>query len=248
MNHIFDQLEKSHFFKKRISNYSNTLFAFILLACLGIQSVKSQDNKALSLQEKNLPPFTCKAPIDASWRSIAAKNESIQPIVRVAYLIPSNRSPQERGVEALQKIITTGSNFLRDEMMHNGLAPKTFRYETEADDKTPLIHVVNIPETDVQIEGENQFDAWDNKINAAINAGLGVWQRGQVWLLVSESHLQQPDGSIKAGGALGASFGNADDPGVATVPSNVLSLIGADGLTDDRDYHGLIFPENYHRF
>ena len=105
--------------------------------------------------------------MDPSWKSISAKSASIEPMVRVAYLITSNRSAQDKGVEALQKIVTTLSLFLRDEMAYNGLSPKTFRYETQADGKTPLVHVVNIPETDVQIEGENDIGAWYNKINAA---------------------------------------------------------------------------------
>ena len=247
MKYSFDPSIKSPI-KNRLLYYFNILLALLLLGCFGVLSVNAQHQNVSNLQDQTLPPLACNAPINPSWlqaakgRIITAKDLE-EPTVRVAYLIPSNRSPQDRGVEALQKIVTSLNIFLRDEMAYNGLAPKTFRYETEADGKTPLIHLVNIPETDVQIEGETDMDAWTNRINAARNAGLGVWQRGQVWLLVSESHLQQSDGSIKAGGALGASSGSANDPGVGTIPSHVLSLIGADGLTDDRDYNGLIFSE-----
>ena len=164
----------------------------VLVFLLSFQ-INAQNKNASNSQDGTLPALTCTAPINPSWTNITSKTRSIQPMVRIAYLIPSNRSPQEKGVEALQRIVETLSEFLRDEMTYNGLSPKTFRYETEADGKTPLIHLVNIPETDVQIES----DPWTNKINAAMNAGLGVWQSGQVWLLVSESHLQQPDGSIE---------------------------------------------------
>jgi len=37
---------------------------------------------------------------------------------------------------------------------------------------------------------------WNQSINAAAAAGVTVWAPGDVWLLVPESHLQLPDGTI----------------------------------------------------
>ncbi|NAS14031.1 malectin domain-containing carbohydrate-binding protein [Poritiphilus flavus] len=225
----------------------NFTFSAILIFLFSFQ-IYAQHNNASNLQEKTLPPLTCDAPIDPAWLLAAEKRILTTKVleestVRVAYLIPSNRTPQAKGVEALQLIIRTGRDFFKKQMAHNGLPPKTFRYETKADGETPLIHVVHIPETDAQIEGNSDIDAWNNKISAAINAGLGVWQRGEIWILVSETHMQQPNSSIIAGGALGASFGNADDPGVATMTSTFLTPVAHGALTDNRPYDGMLIPE-----
>ncbi len=199
-------------------------------------------------QQEVLPTLECAAPIDPSWLKHIKKEALVskaldEPTVRVAYLIPSNRTAQAKGVEALQLVVTAGRDFFKKEMAYNGLSAKTFRYETEADGETPLIHVVNIPETDAEIEGQNGSDAWRNKINAARNAGLSIWQRGEIWILVSESHVQLADGSIVAGGALGGSSGSADDPGVATMTSTFLTPLAEGALTDDRVYGGMLIPE-----
>ena len=218
----------------------------ILLCLFLANTTASQIDSPPSIQNDSVIPLNCVGPILDEWIKTAEKDIAKvleRPTVRVAYLIPSNRTPQPRGKEALQKIITTARDFFSSQMSYNGLEPKTLHYETETDGTTPLVHVVDISETDVQIRGQDQFEAWTNTIRAAQAAGLGIWQRGQVWLLVAETHEQQSDGSILGSIALGGSQGTADDPGVAIIHSTTLSLIAQDGITDNRAYHGLNIPE-----
>ncbi len=214
-----------------------------------LNKTPSKDNlRGSFIQQNSLIPLECDVPIDSSWLK-RAKNGVVtgkvlqEPTVRVAYLIPSNRSPQAKGVEALQFIIRTGRDFFKDEMTYNGHTSKTFRYETEADGETPLIHVINIPETDAEIEEGNQGNHFFNKVDAARRAGLSVWNNGEIWILISESHRQQPNGSIFAGGALGASAGGGGDPGVATMTSTFLTPLAEEAITDDRPYDDMIIPE-----
>jgi hypothetical protein len=161
------------------------------------------------------------------------------PIVRVAYLIPSNRLPQEHGVETLQNAVRWWHVWFHRQMSHYGFGAKSFRYETEPDGLTPLIHVVDVPATDAEM----RTDPWGAVINAASNGGVPVWATGQVWLLVPEMHVQHPDGSIEGGVALGASFGSGLDPGVAVLGSNGLAMMRPAFLTNDQSYHGHIVPE-----
>ncbi|HEX2971406.1 MAG TPA: PA14 domain-containing protein, partial [Tepidisphaeraceae bacterium] len=120
---------------------------------------------------------------------------SALPVVRVAYLVPSNRTPQAHAVDSLRNTIRLYQDWYRDQMRRNGFGPKTFRYETEADGVTPRIHVVNLSETDDYLRG----DMWGRVNSAASNAGVPIWTEGQVWLLVPETHIQKSDSSIEGG-------------------------------------------------
>jgi len=124
-------------------------------------------------------------------------------------------------------IIRTACDFFKDHMAHNKLSPKTIRYETEADGVTPLIHVINIPETDADI----RQNLVGNTISAAVDAGLPIGQRGEVWILVAEAHLQLPDASIIGWTAVGSSAGSADDSGFAVLGSTLLTPL-AQGARD----------------
>ena len=75
-------------------------------------------------------------------------------MLRVAYVIPSNRTAQPDGVANLQHAIKVGQQFFKEQMEQNGFGAKTFVFETEADGVTPLIHVVNVAETDEYLRGD----------------------------------------------------------------------------------------------
>jgi hypothetical protein len=158
--------------------------------------------------------------------------------VRVAYVIPSNRVPQSQGVANLQYIVRRYQEWYRDEMERNGFGAKTFLYETQPDGVTPQVHVVYVTETDADLRG----DLWGRTLNAATAVGVPVWTPGQVWLLVAEAHLQNPDGSIIGGVALGGSAGSSSGGGVGLVGSDALALATATDLADDRAYDGLTDP------
>jgi len=158
-------------------------------------------------------------------------------VVHVAYLIPSNRDPQPEGVENLQTTLLWYQDWYRDQMDRYGFGPKTFELETEADGVTPLIHVVDTSRADTYYHQ----DQWSRIIDAGTDAGLSVWEDGQIWLLVSESLVMNADASIAGSVTLGASFGSGSDPGVAVATSSPLAT--PDYLTDNRTYGGLTLPE-----
>jgi len=162
-----------------------------------------------------------------------------QPHVRVGYVIPSNRSEQPRGVDTIRYVIPTYQNWLRDQMQHHGQGQKTFIYETEPDGVTPKVHVIHVAETDSYIRG----DIWGRTLIAVSSAGVALWERGEVWLVFVEAHLQKPDGDVEGGVALGASWGSGDDPGVAMLGGDGLAMLRPEFITDDRPYHNTVLPE-----
>ena len=83
-----------------------------------------------------------------------------------------------------------------------GFRAKTFRYETLPDGVTPRVAIANSAQTDADLRG----DIWGRTISSASAAGLSVWSSQQVWMLVPEAHLQQPNGQVIGGTALGASW------------------------------------------
>jgi hypothetical protein len=176
--------------------------------------------------------FTCLA-LGASSLLHAA------PLVRVGYVVPQNRTPQEDAVGNLRELIISVQDWYGDQMARYGFGPKTFQFETEPDGVTPKIHVVPTPVTDATI----RTDVWSRTIDAATGAGLPIWSSSQVWLLIPEAHLQNANGSISGGTALGASFGSGTDAGVAMLGSDLIFKATPSSLEDKRPYQGLTIPE-----
>lgn len=158
------------------------------------------------------------------------------PLVRVAYIIPSNRTPQPNAEVYLQHAIKTAQQWYKEQMEQNGFGVKTFLFETEADGITPLVHVVQVTETDDYLRG----DIWGRTLQAAINAGLSIWASGEVWVVMPETHVMAPDGTIAGGVALGASNGTGNSPGVCMIGSNALPLFKPEMIADDTPYEGKI--------
>ena len=163
----------------------------------------------------------------------------VEPQVRVAYVIPSNRTPQADGVANLQYSMEVFQAWYRDQMERNGFGPKTFVYETEPDGTTPLIHVVNVAQTDDYLRG----DIWGRVGQAAADAGVPIWASGQVWLLMPEIHVENPDGSIVGGVCLGASNASGSGSGVAMVGTNGLVVMNGADLVNNTPYNGLVIPD-----
>ncbi len=160
-------------------------------------------------------------------------------MVRIAYVIPSNRAPHGQAVANLQSILPRYQEWYRDQMERNGFGPKSFLFEILPDGVTPRVHVVFVSETDDYLRG----DLWTRTISVAQAAGVPVWSTGQDWLLIPEAHLQNSDGSILGGVALGASLGSGSDPGTAVLGSVALRLLSPTSLADNRPYDGLTIPE-----
>lgn len=161
------------------------------------------------------------------------------PTVRAAYIIPSNREPQPNGLDNLRDSLRLYQDWYSDQMDRNGFGNLTFRLETEGDGLTPKVHLVQVPETDDYL----RVDAWDRVGWAASAARVPLWSAGQIWLLVPEIHLQNPDGSIIGNVGLGAGFGSGQDSGIAMIGSGGLAFANSASLSDDTAYHGQIVPE-----
>ena len=161
------------------------------------------------------------------------------PLIRVAYVIPSNRTAQPNGVAYLQNAIKIGQHWFKDQMEQNGFGTKTYVFETEGDGVTPLIHVVPVVETDDYLRGE----ILGRTIQAATNNGISVWTPGEVWVLIPEIHLMLSDGSVIGGVASGGGAGTGNSPGVAIIGSNALPLFQPALITDDIPYDGHVLPE-----
>lgn len=160
-------------------------------------------------------------------------------LVRVAYVVPTNRTAQPNAIANLRNAIVHYQGWYLDQMERNGFGPKTFNFETEADGVTPKINLITVAETDSTL----REDVWNRTIKAAAGAGIPVWSPKQVWWLVPEVHLEAVDGSISGGIFLGASFGSGDDPGVAVVASDALARYRPSYFTNDAPYAGQIIAE-----
>ncbi len=163
--------------------------------------------------------------------------------VRVGYVVPSNRTPQANYKQNLQFAIEMAQMWFRDNMEQNGFGPKTFIFETEEDSPRPKIHLVNVPETDNELRGNDDVELFYNTKFAAKNAGLTIDLEGEVWVLIPETQLQFPDGSFIGGVARGGGGGNGNRSGTAELGSNVIPLFNPQRLLDDTNYDGQIIPE-----
>lgn len=159
--------------------------------------------------------------------------EITEPTLRVLYLIPSNRTPQASAVPTLKFAVTTIQDWMRTQMVLAGYGPMTFGCETDADG-TPKIHVVNVTYSDSDI----RLNIWDNACKAAVEAGIPLWQENQVWLIVTECHLQNADGTISGVTALGSSAGGSS--GIAMLSSTMLPFMDEKSQTDQTPYNGRV--------
>lgn len=167
----------------------------------------------------------------------------LQPVVpatvRVAYVIPSNRSAQPNAVENLQENLLYLQQWSEDQMDRVGCSDCGLHFETGSDGVTPVVHTVEVAETDDYL----REDIWGRVSSAANTAGVPIWSEGQIWLLIPEIHVQNADGSIDGGVALGAGSGSGRGGGVAMVGSNWLPLLELGGVANDTPYDGLVVPE-----
>jgi hypothetical protein len=159
--------------------------------------------------------------------------------VRIAYVIPSNRTAQSNAVENLRWAIREYQDWYRKQMERNGFGSRTFRYETESDGVTPKVYIVPVTVTDDYLRG----DIWGRTISAASAAGIPVWASKQIWWLASEAHVQAANGSVSGGTALGAGFGSGDDAGVGMIGGDALARFSPAYLTNNSAYAGKVIQE-----
>ena len=156
---------------------------------------------------------------------------SSNALVRVAYLVPTNRTAQSHAVASLRQLVLLHQKWFSDQMERNGFGHKTFICETEPDGVTPVIHVLPVAATDSQLRS----DIYGARVIEVVQAaGLPVGAPGQVWWLLPETHREQADGSFSGGFELGHF---APRPSAATVDSGWV-LSGGDHLA--------LYPATYH--
>lgn len=163
--------------------------------------------------------------------------------IRIAYIVPSNRTPQPHYKENLQFAIEMAQMWYRNAMIQNGFEAKTFIYETEDESPRPKIHLVNVTETDDYLWGGNGNVLFERTKVAAKNVGLTVDFEGELWVLIPETHVQNPDGSFYGGLALGGGGGSGKNSGVMQLGSTVIQLFNPQRLLDNTPYAGQTVPE-----
>ena len=174
-------------------------------------------------------------------RSLTSGIES--PYVWIGYVVPSDRTVIQQRIDALQYVFQLGQWFYQDQMELNGFGSKTFLYETEPDGITPKIEIIHLSETAAALWGHDEYDQWYNVLDALENAGIQAWKSGIVRFLANETCIQNTNGSIEGGIALGGSFGSAASPGIAMFGCAELAMIGPQLLIDESPYDGIIRQE-----
>ncbi|MFM1769796.1 MAG: hypothetical protein RJA22_2325 [Verrucomicrobiota bacterium] len=162
-------------------------------------------------------------------------------VVRVAYLVPSNRVPSPKAAASLQSALLHYQDWFRDQMALNGFGPKTFALEPGPDGVNPVVHTFLLGVTDNWLR---QDSSGARLLEAARAAGVPMGTNGQVWWLVPEMHQLYPDGTISGQMALSSTNGGfGDQPSWAVTSSDVLALLEPTCLTNASFYHGLVLPE-----
>ncbi len=162
-------------------------------------------------------------------------------LLRVAYLVPSNRAPQSHAPATLQGLVRQYQEFFAAQMANNGFGRRSFTLETEPDGVTPLTHVLTVPQTDGFLRG----DIYGQRVlDAARAAGLPVGAPGQLWWLIPEVHVQNPDGTMSGSFELGVHTNTLPiSSGWAISSSEKLALYQTKYQTNALLYDGRIVPE-----
>jgi len=168
------------------------------------------------------------------------------PVVRFAYVIPSNRTPQPNGASQIQEAILMVHEWYGEQMARWGYGYRTFRYETEADGVTPKVHVIQTTMPDDQM----RYGLWDRAQQAAYAAGAtSIHNDTEIWVFFPETHLMQPDSTIIGGACWGggAALVESGAPGIgngwAMVGTDALPVFGLTMCQYDIQYDGYVIPE-----
>ncbi len=161
--------------------------------------------------------------------------------VRIVYLIPSNREPQPKAEQTLQRYALRVQTLYRENMARQGYGEKTFTFETEPDGIMPKVHVVHVPQTDSQFQNPDYGTRWANILNGVAAAGFPAFQQGEALWVIPEMHQQLPDGTFLESGEFVGGTGTGTS-GLAAVSSDYMARMPASFLTDNRNYQGLVIP------
>ncbi|MBD2704895.1 PKD domain-containing protein [Spirosoma sp. BT702] len=214
------------------------LYTKILLMLTIWGNVIAQPVQQMGTQQFVHPTGTACTPpatVFAASRLSATNAATTPPRLRVAYIIPSNRTAQANAVADMQYVVMLAQAWYREQMKLNGFGEKTFVYESEPNSNRPKINFVNSSFTDDYIRA----DPWGRSITAATNGGLSIWAPNEVWFLIAETHQMNANSTVVGGIALGAGGGGSSG-GVALVGSDWLAFFNK--LTDNTPYNGQTLP------
>ena len=193
----------------------------------------------LSFSQAKILAENCQKELDVDFsKEIAShsnsQNTNTKPVVKLAYLVPKNRVAKSYAVANMQYAMKQIQKFYQDQMEYNGFGKKTFELELDTKGE-PIVHIVQS-----QTYDDTYFwsDMWGKSLPEASKLGIGIWKRGEVWVLINECHVMGQDGTISGGTALGGGFGSGDGGGVATIGSNALALYSESNLTSNKEYAG----------
>lgn len=153
--------------------------------------------------------------------------------VRVAYHIPSDRSPQASAPARFQEYLPRLQSWFGEQMDRWGFGEKTFRFETEADNVTPKVHVVHSGFT------ADQPRHFGDMHDALAASGIPFREHGQVWWVISEQHTQRPDGVIENT----AFHGSPGNGGLFISGSEMIFAMAPEMLVNDQAFMGQVVPE-----
>jgi hypothetical protein len=190
--------------------------------------VLGEDARVRELRPPSESPMIGALPVDTAYR------------LRVAYMIPGNRSAQSGAEDTLQRFVVRMQDWFREHMERLGYQSKTFTYESKKDGVTPKIDFIHVEQPDSYFHGD-YLERWSKVLNRISAAGYPLWQEGVLTLVVAEMHVQEPDGRLREDSTF---FGGAGTKvsGVAMVTGDTLARLSEEFLTDDRFYGGLVIP------
>jgi hypothetical protein len=157
-------------------------------------------------------------------------------VVRIAYLIPSNRQPQD--LERIRYGVKFIQSWYADQMDRHGFGPKTFVLEMEEDGVTPKVYVVFGNDTDAQTPTDSfEVSTYLQEL------GLPIFADEQNWLEIVECHIIN-ESSVALNFRYNAiQGGNGSQGGAATITADLVVFMRPEFLTDNTPYDNLLFPE-----
>lgn len=163
------------------------------------------------------------------------------PIVRVGYVVPSDRVPQPHWQRAAEELLREARRFYASEMEIQGFGPLTFQAE-ETPEGALATHLIPAALTAAELSegGHGAYRTnlyWDRTIEAARAGGVEPWVDDEVLLLFAEAHVQEPNGGIEFRTAQGA---GTPTTGVAVVSADALAVAQPGLLSDLRPWRGLV--------
>ena len=207
--------------------------------------------------------------VSTAARSEAAGIPEIDgPVLRIGYLVPSDREPNPATVERAAQLLRWYQLWYASEMDRHGYGVRSFPVEVDAaavqldpdrpvpmpaarlrllTEPSPLpppdVHVVPLPRPASYYRGDasNKKSLLGRVRDDAEAAGVPLGTDGQSWWLLTDMQELQPDGTL-AGTHRQGGVRTANWSGATVCDVGILPAITTDALTNDRPYDGLTVP------